>query len=150
MIRNFIRKSSHQKTTTTQETTPAAITSEEMITALMCRNLEVQPVARMIRTVILCNPHECSGIKPMALVSAWCGTGKVEFEWAMAKLFLAAVQEALANDKSEADISSLFSVDMMADSTVFTSQQIFDHIIKWFDIVEENENNLKVKLKIAA
>ena len=153
MIRNFINNIFRKATVTPETkveapTATTAVTAEEMTYALMCRNLKVTTAAKT-HTVTLCNVDQCSGYSTFDLISAFRGTGKVEFEWAMAKLFLESVQEALESGKTEADISTLFSVDMQADNSSFTADQIFDHIIKWFEIVDQSEGSMKVRLRVA-
>lgn len=102
------------------------------------------------KKVILTNPNACKEkISLMGMVSAWRGTGHGEWEAILGGWFVQAVIEAIENDAEEADITHLFNRDFLASrDRVFTKQQVYDHLIKWFDIVEETEDTLKLRIHI--
>lgn len=102
------------------------------------------------KKVILTNPADCKDkITLFGLVSAWRETGHSEWEALLAGWFIDAVLKAITNGESEADITHLFNRDFLArNGRTFTAQQVYDHIIKWFDIVEETDDVLKLKIHI--
>lgn len=102
------------------------------------------------KKVILTNPRDCKEkICLMGMVSAWRGTGHSEWEALLGGWFIQAVLDALENDADEADITHLFNRDLLASNDrIFTKDQVYDHLIKWFDIVEETEDTLKLRIHI--
>lgn len=102
------------------------------------------------KKVTLVNLKECEDkISLMGLVSAWRGTGHSEWEFLLAGWFIHAVIEAQKNESTEADISMLFDRDLLArNDRIFTQKQIYAHLIPWFEIIEENANELKLRLKV--
>ena len=104
------------------------------------------------KKVILVNPKACDEkITLSSMMAAWRGTGHTEWEAILAGLFVNAVVEALSKDEEEADITNLFNRDYKAaGGRRFTKEQVYDHLINWFDIVEETETTLKLKLRIGA
>lgn len=102
------------------------------------------------KKVILTNPRECKEkICLMGMISAWRGTGHSEWEALLGAWFIQAVLDALENDADEADITHLFNRDFLASrDRVFTKEQVYDHLIKWFDIVEETKDTIKVRIHI--
>ena len=104
------------------------------------------------KKVILVNPKDCEEkITLSSMMAAWRGTGHTEWEAILAGLFVNAVVEALSKDEEEADITNLFNRDYKAaGDRIFTKEQVYDHLINWFDIVEETETTLKLKLRIEA
>lgn len=104
------------------------------------------------KKVILVNPKDCEEkISLTSMMAVWRGTGHSEWEAILAGLFVSAVVEALSKDEEEADITNVFNRDYKAaGGRLFTKEQVYDHLIKWFDIVEESETTLRVKLRIGA
>ncbi|MFR2534537.1 MAG: hypothetical protein ACLTEH_03335 [Clostridia bacterium] len=102
------------------------------------------------KKVTLVNAKDCENkISLMGLVSAWSGTGHSEWEFLLAGLFLCAVLDALENESNEADISMLFDHDLLArDGRMFTQEQIYAHLIPWFEIIKDTDDALNLKLKI--
>lgn len=102
------------------------------------------------KKVILTNPLDCKEkISLMGMISAWRGTGHSEWEAILSGWFIQAVLEAIEQNANEADITHLFNRDFTASNNrVFTQAQVYDHLIKWFDIVEETDEVLKLKIHI--
>lgn len=107
---------------------------------------ELQPYKK----VTLTNVADCANkISVMSMMSAWRNTGHCEWEALLAGWFVNQVVEALEKDEKEADITMLFNRDLLATrDRVFTQKQIYDHIIGWFDIVEETDDELKLAIHI--
>lgn len=85
----------------------------------------------------------------MGLASAWSGTCYIEWEFLLAGLFLSAVLYSLEKKSNEADISILFDHDLLArDGRMFTQEQLYAHLIPWFKIIKDTDNELNLKLKI--
>ena len=102
------------------------------------------------KKVILTNPLDCKEkVSLMGMVSAWRGTGHSEWEALLGGWFIKAVIDAIENDSQEADITHLFNRDFLASrDRVFTKNQVYKHLIKWFDIVEENNEALRLRVHI--
>lgn len=102
------------------------------------------------KKVILINPLECKEkICLMGMVSAWRGTGHSEWEAILAGWFIQAVLDAIDSNVNEADITHLFNRDFLASKNrVFTQDQVYYHLIKWFDIIEETDQVMKVRIHI--
>lgn len=102
------------------------------------------------KKVILTNPRDCKEkISLMGMVSAWRGTGHSEWEALLGAWFIQAVLDALENDADEADITHMFNRDLLASNDrIFTKDQVYDHLIKWFDIVEETKDTMKLRIHI--
>lgn len=101
------------------------------------------------KKVILINPLECKEkICLMGMVSAWRGTGHSEWEAILGGWFIQAVLDAIEKNVNEADITHLFNRDFLANNRVFTQAQVYNHLIKWFDIIEETDEVLKVRIHI--
>lgn len=102
------------------------------------------------RKVVLVNPKDCENkIDLMTMMSAWRDTGHAEWEALISYFFIKAVVDALNSGSDEADITTMFTHDLLASrNRVFTQQQIYDHVISWFDIIEENDEEVKVKFRI--
>lgn len=102
------------------------------------------------KKVILVNPDDCrEKINGMGLISIWRGTGHSEWEALLAKWFIEAVKTAIENGEKEADITHMFNRDFLASKNrVFTKEQVYDHLIKWFSIVKDSDEELKVRFRI--
>ena len=102
------------------------------------------------KKVILTNPKECENVQVLDLVSAWHGTTHSEWEFLLAGWFVMAVIRAVDSNNEEADITALFNRDLLAArNRKMTKEAIYKHIIPYFDIVEETDDVLKVKLRLA-
>ncbi len=102
------------------------------------------------KKVVLTNPDECKEkISLKGMISLWRGTGHTEWEALLGAAFIQAVIDALENEADEADITNLFNRDFLASGNrVFTQEQVYNHLIKWFDIVEETDEILKLQIHI--
>lgn len=102
------------------------------------------------KKVVLTNPDACKEkISLMGMVSAWRGTGHSEWEAILGAWFIQAVIDAIENESHEADITHLFNRDFLASrGRKFTQQQVYEHLIKWFDVVEETDEVLKLRIHI--
>lgn len=103
------------------------------------------------KQVILVNPKDCENkISVMSMVSAWRGTGHSEWEFLLAKIFVEAVVDAIENNKEEANITNLFNRDFLSSGDhIFSQKEVYDHLIPWFEIVEETDDELKLKIRIS-
>lgn len=117
---------------------------------LMSHNYGWETKEENTKKVILVNPKDCEErISLIRVMAAWRGTGHTEWEAILAGLFVNAVVEALSKDEEEADITNVFNRDYKAaGGRSFTKEQVYDHLINWFDIVEETETILKLKFRI--
>ena len=100
-----------------------------------------------IRKVILVNPTEYRNrITVFGIASLWMGTGHSEWEFLLASWFVEAIVKAIEDGAEEADITHLFNRDLIATNyRTFTKEQVYDHLIKWFEIVDETEDELRLK-----
>ena len=99
---------------------------------------------------ILTNPLECEKkITVMDMVSTWRGTGHFEWELLLGAWFVQSVVEAIDQNDNEAEITHMFNRDFLASGDrIFTQAQVYEHLIKWFDVVEETDETLKLKIHI--
>ena len=101
------------------------------------------------KKVILTNPQDCKDkITLMGLISAWNGTGHFEWEAVLSGWFIKSVLTAIENGENEADITNMFNRDLTASNNrVFTKEQVFAHLTKWFDIAEDDDS-IRMKVHI--
>lgn len=102
------------------------------------------------KKVFLVNPFDCKErINVMDLAERWKGTGHTEWEYLLAGMFLDAVLDAIEINSQRADITCMFDRDLTASNgRKLTQAQIYELIIKSFDIVEENDDVLKLRFRI--
>ena len=117
---------------------------------LMSRDYGWNAIDEEHKKVILTNPKDCENkITLMGMMSAWRGTGHTEWEALLAGWFIQAVIDAIDKDEGEADITHLFDRDLIAaDNRIFTKEQVKNHLLKWFDIVEETDSALRLRIRI--
>ena len=103
------------------------------------------------KKVVLINADQCKNkITVTSVASAWRGTGHSEWEYWLAGYFVVQVVEALMNKENEADISMMFDRDLTAsDGRRLTKAQIWEHLSKYFDIVEEEDDKIRFSVHIA-
>lgn len=102
------------------------------------------------KKVILLNVSDCQRISLTKLMKMWSRTGHVEWEYLLVGWFLMQVDEAVKEGQDEADITILFSRELSASrDRVFSQQDIYNHLIKWFDICEDTDDVLKLALHVA-
>ena len=102
------------------------------------------------KKVILTNPKDCEKkITVTWMVSAWRGTGHAEWEVLLGAWFVQAITDALKENRNEADITHLFDRDLVGSrGRIFTRAQVYAHLIKWFTIVEETDEVMKLRFRI--
>ena len=102
------------------------------------------------KKVILTNPWDCRNkINLKGMIAKWKGTGHIEWEFILAGLFIHDVVNAIENDDQEADLTFMFNLDFHdKNGNTFTAQQVYDHLIKSFTIVDETDTELKLKFCI--
>ncbi len=102
------------------------------------------------KKVILTNPLDCKNkINLKGMIAKWKGTGHIEWEFILAGLFIHDVVNAIENDDQEADLTFMFNLDFHdKNGNTFTAQQVYDHLIKSFTIVDETDTELKLKFCI--
>lgn len=100
----------------------------------------------------------------MGLISAWRGTGKSEWEFAMALLFMKPLRAAWNDGKDEVDITHLFEAEFTAWPTgrnektitvngntyrVFDQEDVKKKVLPFFEILEETEDTIYLKARLA-
>jgi len=75
--------------------------------------------------------------------------GKTEWEALLAYFFLAKIEDAEAKGEDEADIPGLFANDYFdrRDKKV-TKEQVYDHLIRFFTVVEETDDIIYLTFNI--
>lgn len=107
------------------------------------------------KRVILTNPEvlKDKGIQGYAKMLE--GTGHTEWEYIMGSWMLDAVEEALASGK-ECDITRIFNTDFLANTADdgrshfcrFTRENVYNHLISLFTIMEDSEDVLKISINV--
>ena len=107
----------------------------------------VEPEKRFILTDL----HLYEGkVDVFALASYWRGTGHCEWENLLAAWLIYTVIDALKKGENRADISMLFTRDLIASrDRRFTKGQVYKYIFPSFDIADEDEGNIYLRLRIA-
>lgn len=104
-------------------------------------------------------------VSVMGLISAWRGTGKSEWEFMMALLFMKPLRAAWNEGAEEADITQLFEAEFLAwpknlpgEKTkeidgntyrVFDQEDVKKKVLPLFEIVDETDEAIYLKAKIA-
>lgn len=104
-------------------------------------------------------------VSMMGLISSWHGTGKSEWEFMMAFLFMKPLREAWNEEKKEADITKLFEAEFTAWPTgysdektitvngntyrVFDQEDVKKKVFPFFEILEETDDTIYLKVKVA-
>ena len=104
-------------------------------------------------------------VSMMGLISAWRGTGKSEWEFAMALLFMKPLRAAWNEGKDEVDITHLFEAEFTAWPTgcsgektkeingntyrVFDQEDVKKKVLPFFEILEETDEAIYIKAKVA-
>ena len=103
-------------------------------------------------------------VSMMGLISAWRGTGKSEWEFAMALLFMKPLRAAWNDGKDEVDITHLFEAEFTAWPTgrnektitvngntyrVFDQEDVKKKVLPFFEILEEMEDTIYLKARLA-
>lgn len=108
------------------------------------------------------NLHEKISI--MHFISAWRGTGKSEWECMMGFTVVYPVRKAWSEGKTEADITRLFEMTLLANPTgredeeimefngtpyrVLTQEKIREKVMKFFTIQEETDEAIYLTLNV--
>lgn len=105
---------------------------------------------RTFKKVTLTNVEDCKGrLNVTAVQLALNGTGHAEWETLLAVNFVKDVSKALENNSSEADISNIFSCDLLASrGRVFSQKEIYDHLIRFFKIIGETDDELRLAVNV--
>ena len=103
-------------------------------------------------------------VSMMGLISAWRGTGKSEWEFMMALLFMKPLRAAWNDGKDEVDITHLFEAEFTAWPTgrnektitvngntyrVFDQEDVKKKVLPFFEILEETEDTIYLKARLA-
>ena len=104
-------------------------------------------------------------VSMMGLISAWRGTGKSEWEFMMALLFMKPLRAAWNEGKDEVDITHLFEAEFTAWPTgrsgektkeingntyrVFDQEDVKKKVLPFFEILEETDEAIYLKAKVA-
>lgn len=118
---------------------------------LVSDNIHV--VEKPFKTVLLTNVEECRDkITVNGMTSLFMRLGHFEWEQQLAYYLVSAVADAIKKGSADADISRMFQTELKASyydgATYGVSQErIHEHIMKAFEVVESNNEVLKVKLK---
>lgn len=104
-------------------------------------------------------------VSMMGLISAWRGTGKSEWEFMMALLFMKPLRAAWNDGKDEVDITHLFEAEFTAwpknrpgEKTkeingniyrVFDQEDVKKKVLPFFEILKETEDTIYLKARLA-
>lgn len=101
---------------------------------------------------VLTNPEIIAEFSPYNLALNFRGTGHFEWELLLAMWMVSAAREAL-DIGTECDISKVFNIELLVrpkhegdDYRRLKPEQIREHIGKFFEVIEENENLCKMKV----
>lgn len=108
------------------------------------------------KKVILTNPSSLKDVRIQSYVSAFRGTGHAEWECLLGVWMIEAVGKSLDTGE-ECDITKVFNTTFLAkdpsgrngENIKFTKEQVYEHIIKFFTILEDSEDVMKVAIKVA-
>lgn len=102
------------------------------------------------RSVWLVNPVECKEkVNLMGMLSSWRDIGCTEWAAFLGGLFIQALLEAFDKEAEEADISSMFNCTLEHyRAGRITSVQVYEYLIKYFDIVEETDEVLRLRIRL--
>ena len=102
------------------------------------------------KKVTLVNSKQCENrVSVFGLVSAWKGTKHPEWEYLLAAFFINSLLESLEKGEDEADITDMFNRDFTASNNkIFAQEDVFEHIIGWFDVISENDEEMRVALRV--
>lgn len=103
------------------------------------------------KKVTLTNVKDCENkISVLSVAASWNGTGHYEWELLLASNFVRPVVEALLNGSDEADISTIFRCELLHASgeRVFSQEAIYGHLIPFFEIESETDEELRLAIKI--
>jgi hypothetical protein len=90
-------------------------------------------------------------VNVFGLVSAWRQTGHSEWEYLMAGYFISHLLKAYEVGVNETEITGLFDRDYLASGDrVFTKEQVITHVMPSFTKVNEDEENVYLRLNVAA
>jgi hypothetical protein len=85
-----------------------------------------------------------------ALASHWRETGHSEWEYLLSAWLIFGVIDASKNNEEHADISIMFTRDLIATrERRFTKEQIYKHIMPSFEKVNEDDENIYLRLRVA-
>lgn len=105
------------------------------------------------KKVILCNADQYTHVTDSDVARALMGMGLCEWEYYMGSLFTRAIVRAYAQGDKNADITEMFScqlvgVDLITGPYYKTQENVIAFLLeKLFDKVSENENELTVKVR---
>ena len=105
------------------------------------------------KNVILCEAEKHVRVTYIQVELALAGMGLCEWEVYMGELFTEAVSQAVSQNANTADITAMFSCDLIGvDDVIGEYQKNQNNVVKFlmeklFDKVSENENELIVKVK---
>lgn len=102
---------------------------------------------KLQKDVILTNPRDLKdNVTVMGLALAWHGTGHMDWEIILAGWFVNAVVKAIEDGDDEVDITYMFNQDLLASNgRVLKKEQIYNHLIKWFDVVKETPEEVRLR-----
>ena len=111
---------------------------------MMSHDINFEDINENPRRVVIINPKDA-----INLATALQGTGHSEWEYMLAFLLVNSVRKAAAVD-DEADISKMFdrSYTTASGKKKMTADQILDHCMKIFTVVEESPEVLKLRIKV--
>ncbi len=83
-----------------------------------------------------------------SVISRWECTSHIEWEALLANWFLSAIANSQRKHLVYADITDIFSHDLSASRGLFWGQiEIYQHLISFFDIVQETDSTVLLVLK---
>lgn len=106
------------------------------------------------RHFILTNPEAIKDFHVAPFASNFRNTGHYEWEVLIAMWLLEAARKAI-DEGGECDVSKVFNVTLLArpkrqgeDCRRLTPEMIWDHLKRFFDVVEESKNSCKITARV--
>lgn len=115
---------------------------------MMSKDIGFEDFNKNPRRVVIVNPNDAVNLRLMDYATALQGTGHTEWEYMLAFLLVNSIRKAAAVG-DEADISKMFDKSYTAKGRKkMTADQILDHCMKIFTVVEESPEVLKLRVKV--
>ena len=115
---------------------------------MMSKDISFEDINKNPRRVLIVNPKDAVNLRLMDYATALQGTGHTEWEYMLAFLLVNSIRSAAAVG-DEADVSEMFDRSYTAKGKKkMTANQILDHCMKIFTVVEDSPEVLKLRIKV--
>ena len=115
---------------------------------MMSKDISFEDINKNPRRVLIVNPKDAVNLRLMDYAAALQGTGHTEWEYMLAFLLVNSIRSAAAAG-DEADVSEMFDRSYTAKGKKkMTANQILDHCMKIFTVVEDSPEVLKLRIKV--